>query len=155
MKALLVCIILLASNIPFASAQYERNKAVPVDKVLFGKVTSVRRITETELQQDRNHGWKVFGGALIGGSIGNQFGSGSGRALATVLGAMLGSSIANDNNDPIKQITFQLVELMISIDAGDEYMVVQDLDPNMIFHAQDKIRMIFLTDGSVRIDKQF
>tara|TARA_R110002153_G_scaffold106689_1_gene246118 strand:- start:2751 stop:3218 length:468 start_codon:yes stop_codon:yes gene_type:complete len=155
MKALLVCIILLAGHMPQALADYQRNQAVPVDKVLFGKVTSVRRVTETELIEDRNHGWKVFGGALIGGTIGNQFGSGSGRAITTVLGAMLGSSIANDNHSRVQEITIQLVELMISIDNGDEYMVVQDLDPEMLFHTHDKIRMIYLANGSVRIDKQF
>lgn len=155
MKALLVCLILLAGQIPMASADYDRNQAVPVDKVLFGKVTSVRHITETELTQDRNQGWKVFGGALIGGGIGNQFGSGSGRALSTILGAMLGGSIANDNHSRVKQVTFELVELMISIDNDGEYMVVQDLDPAMQFHAQDKIRMIYLANGSVRIDKQY
>jgi outer membrane lipoprotein SlyB len=155
MKALLVCLILLAGYTPLASAEYDRNQAVPVDKVLFGHVTSVRQITETELTQDRNQGWKVFGGALIGGSIGNQFGSGSGRALSTILGAMLGSSIANDSHERGKQVTIQLVELMISIDNDGEYMVVQDFDPSMRFHAQDKIRMIYLANGSVRIDKQF
>lgn len=154
MKALLVCIILLAGHMPQALADYERNQAVPVDKVLFGKVTSVRRITETELVQDRNHGWKVFGGALIGGTIGNQFGSGGGRAISTILGAMLGSTITNDNHKRTEQITYQLVELMVSIDNGEEYMVVQDLDPSMLFHPQDKIRMIYLSNGSVRIDKQ-
>jgi outer membrane lipoprotein SlyB len=155
MKALLVCIILLAGHLPQALADYQRNQAVPVDKVLFGKLISVRRVTETELIEDRNHGWKVFGGALIGGTIGNQFGSGSGRAITTVLGAMLGSSIANDKHSRVQEITIQLVELMIRIDNGDEYMVVQDLDPDMIFHSQDKIRMIYLANGSVRIDKQF
>ncbi|PKG98717.1 glycine zipper 2TM domain-containing protein [Paraglaciecola sp. MB-3u-78] len=155
MKALLVCLILLAGYTPLAAAEYDRNQAVPVDKVLFGHVTSVRQITETELTQDRNQGWKVFGGALIGGSIGNQFGSGSGRALSTILGAMLGSSIANDSHARVKQVTIQLVELMISIDNDGEYMVVQDFDPSMRFHAQDKIRMIYLANGSVRIDKQY
>jgi outer membrane lipoprotein SlyB len=154
MKALLVCLILMAGHISQASANYNRNQAVPVDKVLFGQVTSVRQITETELTQDRNQGWKTFGGALIGGSIGNQFGSGSGRALSTILGAMLGSSIANDSHARVKQVTIQLVELMISIDNDGEYMVVQDFDPSMLFHTQDKIRMIYLANGSVRIDKQ-
>jgi outer membrane lipoprotein SlyB len=32
--------------------------------------------------------------------------------------------------------------------------VVQDFDPSMLFHIQDKIRMIYLANGSVRIDKQ-
>ena len=155
MKALLVCLILLAGDMPFASADYNRNQAVPVDKVLFGNVTSVRQITETELTQDRDQGWKVFGGALIGGGIGNQFGNGSGRVLSTILGAMLGGSMAHDSQTRSKQLTIQLVELMISIDNDGEYMVVQDFDPAMRFQAQDKIRMIYLANGSVRIDKQY
>ncbi|KXI27778.1 outer membrane lipoprotein [Paraglaciecola hydrolytica] len=154
MKALLVCCMLLAVFVSPARADYQRNEAVPVDKVLFGKVTSVRHISETELIEDRNHGWKVFGGALIGGTIGNQFGSGSGRVLTTVLGAMIGSSIAGDKHPQAQRVTLQLVELMITIDNGQEYMVVQDLDPNMRFHSQDPIRMIYLADGTVRIDKQ-
>ncbi|MDP5032200.1 MAG: glycine zipper 2TM domain-containing protein [Paraglaciecola sp.] len=154
MKALFVCALLLVGYLTPALADYQRNEAVPVDKVIFGKVTSVRNVTQTELLEDRNHGWKVFGGALIGGTIGNQFGSGGGRALSTILGAMLGGSVANTNNQRVEQITLQLVELMITIEDGSEYMVVQDRDPAMIFQPRDKIRMIYLADGSVRIDKQ-
>jgi outer membrane lipoprotein SlyB len=100
---------------------------------------------------------KVFCGALIGGSIGNQFGSGSGsgRALSTILGTMLDGSMANESQSPIKQIAIQLVELMISIDDDDEFMVVQCSVPAMRFQAQYKIRMINLANGSVRIDKQY
>ena len=116
MKALLVFLILLAVYMPKASADYDRNQAVPVEKVLFGSISSVRQITESELTQDRNQDWKVFGSALIGGSIGNQFGSGSGRALSTILGAMLGGSMANNSSSQSKQVTIQLVELMISTD---------------------------------------
>ncbi len=35
-------------------------------------------------------------GAIIGGVIGNQFGSGRGRKVATVLGAVIGGSLAKD-----------------------------------------------------------
>ncbi len=35
-------------------------------------------------------------GAIVGGAIGNQFGSGSGRDIATVAGAALGGSIGHD-----------------------------------------------------------
>lgn len=98
MKAIYITIICWLALIPMANADYERNKAVPVEKVLFGQVLSVRNITERELIQDKNSGWKTFGGALIGGAIGNQFGSGSGRGVATILGAIIGGSIAHDKN---------------------------------------------------------
>ncbi|MGL1959196.1 MAG: glycine zipper 2TM domain-containing protein [Colwellia sp.] len=137
-----------------ASADYDRNKAVPVEKVLFGKVLSVRHITEKEIIEDKNKGWKVFGGALIGGAIGNQFGDGSGRDVATILGAILGGSIANNKNPQYRQKIIHLIELMIKTDQGAEFMVVQDLDPKMAFQHNDAIRMIYLANGSVRIDKQ-
>ena len=154
MKAIYLSLICWLLIIPFSHADYERNKAVPVEKVLFGHVTSVRNITEQELIRDKSQGWKTFGGALIGGAIGNQFGSGRGRDVATILGAVIGGSMAHDNSPKYQQRTLYLVELMIKVNNGDEYMVVQDLDRRMIFQANDEIRMVYLANGSVRIDKQ-
>ena len=136
------------------SADYDRNKAVPVEKVLFGMVQSVRNITEQEIIVDKNSGWKVFGGALIGGAIGSQFGSGSGRDVATILGALLGGSLSNNNNPKYHIKTIRLVELMIKTDEGKAFMVIQDLDSRMLFQRSDAIRLIYLANGSVRIDKQ-
>ena len=82
----------------FLANSYERNKAVPVEKVVYGKVESIRSITETELVKDKSAGWHHFGGALIGGVIGNQFGDGSGQVAATILGSLIGASIANNRS---------------------------------------------------------
>jgi outer membrane lipoprotein SlyB len=154
MKTITLALIFWLALIPFANADYERNKAVPVKKVLFGQVSSVRNITEQELIQDKNQGWKIFGGALIGGAIGNQFGSGSGRGVATILGAIIGGSISHDRNPKYQEKTLLLVELMIKVNNGDEYMVIQDLDHRMLFQSKDAVRMIYLANGTVRIDKQ-
>jgi len=154
MKTIYLSLILWLALIPFAQADYERNKAVPVEKVLFGQVLSVRNITEQELIQDKNQGWKTFGGALVGGASGNQFGRGSGRGIATILGAIIGGSIAHDRNPEHQEKTLLLVELMIKVDNGDEYMVIQDLDHRMLFQRKDPVRMIYLGNGTVRIDKQ-
>ena len=154
MKAIYLSLLCWLTLIPFAQADYDRNKAVPVEKVLFGQVLSVRNITEQELIRDKNQGWKTFGGALIGGAIGNQFGSGSGRDVATILGAIIGGSVAHNRNPEYREKTLHLVELMIKVENGDEYMVVQDLDRRMVFQPNDEIRMIYLANGTVRIDKQ-
>jgi len=141
-----------------ANADYDRNKAVPVEKVLFGTVISARNISQEELIEDKNSGWKTFGGALIGGVIGNQFGGGSGQTVATVLGAVIGGRIAN-NNSQGQTVVIRLVELMIEVDCADrqcqQYMVIQDYDQQMVFHNQDAVRMVYLANGNVRIDKQF
>ncbi|WP_281556404.1 glycine zipper 2TM domain-containing protein [Thalassomonas sp. RHCl1] len=154
MKKFLLCFTLFFTLVSGAQAQYERNKAVPVEKVLFGQVLSVRDISEQELIEDKNHGWKVFGGALIGGVLGNQFGSGSGRTAATILGALLGGSVAGNNNPEYHSRTLELVELMIRTEDNKEYMVVQDYDSRMVFSTGNEVRMVYLANGLVRIDKQ-
>ncbi|TWX73581.1 glycine zipper 2TM domain-containing protein [Colwellia sp. C1TZA3] len=154
MKTITLVLIFWWALIPCANADYERNKAVPVEKVLFGQVLSVRNITEQELIQDKNQGWKTFGGALVGGAIGNQFGSGSGRGIATILGAIIGGSISHDRNPKYQEKTLLLVELMIKVNNAEVYMVIQDLDHRMLFQVKDAVRMIYLANGTVRIDKQ-
>jgi len=154
MKKFLLGLTLFFTLVTGAKAQYERNKAVPVEKVLFGQVLSVRDISKEELIQDQNHGWKVFGGALIGGVIGNQFGSGSGRTAATILGALLGGATAGEHNPEYRSRTLHLVELMIRTEDNKEYMVVQDYDSRMVFASGNEVRMVYLANGLVRIDKQ-
>lgn len=153
--SLRLCFLIICLGIaPLSYADYERNKAVPVEKVLFGEVETVRNITEHELIQDKNRGWKVFGGALLGGAIGHQFGSGSGRDVATILGAMLGASAADNNHQEYTQKVLHLVELMILTEDGQQFMVLQDFDADMPLSVGDAIRMIYLSDGTVRVDLQ-
>lgn len=150
----ILALCILFFNATSFSANYDRNKAVPVEKVLFGSVDSVRNITHEELVRDKKNGWHTFGGALIGGVIGNQFGGGSGRDVATILGAIIGGSVANDRRRQPEKVITRLVELMIKTDTGEQFMVIQDFDSSMIFHSKDKIRMIYLVNNTVRIDKQ-
>ena len=108
-----------------------------------------------ELIQDKKNGWKTFGGALIGGVIGNQFGGGSGRAIATILGSVIGGSVANNSQQGSYYKQTQLVELLIQVENGDQFMVVQDLDQGMRFHKGDNVRLVYLGDNTVRVDKAY
>ena len=152
LSILALCVLFFYSTSVYAN--YDRNKAVPVEKVLFGSVVSVRNISHEELIRDKKNGWHTFGGALVGGVIGNQFGGGSGRDVATILGAIIGGSIADNNSNQPKKIITRLVELMIKTDTDKQFMVIQDYDPSMVFQLKDKVRMIYLANSTVRIDKQ-
>ena len=136
----------------FSANSYERNKAVPVEKVVYGKVESIRSITETELVKDKSAGWHHFGGALIGGVIGNQFGDGSGQVAATILGSLIGASIANNRSVRYKKKTLRLIELLILTEEKQRVMVVQDYDHNMRLTSNDDVRIVYLSNGSVRVD---
>ncbi|MGO2168844.1 glycine zipper 2TM domain-containing protein [Pseudoalteromonas sp.] len=148
-----MCTTLLFSSPSFAA--YERNKAVPVQQVLFGEIKSVRDITEQELVEDKNSGWKTFGGALLGGVIGNQFGGGSGRTAATILGSVLGGSIAYNRQQEQYYNEYYLVELMIEVENGDQFMVVQERDNKMRFSTGDNVRLVYLSDNTVRVDTAY
>ncbi|WP_166421410.1 glycine zipper 2TM domain-containing protein [Pseudoalteromonas sp. Z1A8] len=155
MKAITVimCALLTISAPTFA--KYERNKAVPVQQVLFGDVKSVRNITEQEIIQDKNNGWKTFGGALLGGVVGNQFGGGSGRTVATILGSVIGGSVAHNRQQQSHYQQNNFVELLIQVENGDQFMVVQDQDQSMRFSKGDNVRLVYLNDNTVRVDKAY
>ena len=146
-----ICLIFSSSAL-YANS-YNRNQAVPVEKVEFGQVSSVRNITEKQLIEDSNSGWKTFGGALIGGVIGHQFGGGSGQDVATVLGALLGAGVGNRYGDSSYYQELKLVEMMITLDSGEQVMVIQDFDQGMIFNVNDEVRVVYL-QGYVRVDRQ-
>lgn len=155
MKNSIIFCLFILSFVSWQSDAYERNKAVPVQKVLFGEVESVRQLVEQELITDQRSGWHTFGGALIGGAIGNQFGGGSGRTAATILGSLLGGSIARNRQPRSYVVKQQLVELLIKIENGEQYMIIQDYDSMMPFRRGDEVRMVYLGDNTVRVDKTF
>ncbi|NMH64217.1 glycine zipper 2TM domain-containing protein [Shewanella salipaludis] len=132
-------------------ADYERNRAVPVEKVVYGTLDSVRQLTESQLVEDSHNGWRTFGGALLGGVVGHQFGSGTGRDVATVLGALLGAGMGSRYGEGQYYRQLQLVELLIDLEDGTRVMVIQDLDPGMVFNAGDEVRVVYL-QGGVRVD---
>ncbi|MCL1037547.1 glycine zipper 2TM domain-containing protein [Shewanella submarina] len=129
---------------------YERNQAVPVEKVVYGQVQSVNLVTKEELVADQYHGWRTFGGALIGGVVGHQFGGGSGQDVATVLGSLLGAAIASEQGGD-RIVQYRLVELLIKQDDGQQVMVLQDPDPRVSFQTGDEVRVVYFP-GYVRVD---
>ena len=153
-RALIITFSFLICLIPtqLAAHPYERNKAVPVEKVLFGSINSVKHLTEQEIRYDKDNGWHRFGGALIGGAIGNQFGDGSGQVAATILGAMIGSNMSKSHTRSGQIIQHQLVELLITTELDGQFMVLQDYDNRMVFKNGDKVRLVYLTNGLVRVD---
>jgi outer membrane lipoprotein SlyB len=44
---------------------------------------------------------------------------------------------------------------MVTAEDDKQYMVIQDYDPSMVFQSNDAIRLVYLTDGTVRLDKDY
>ena len=135
------------------AAPYQRNEARAVNQVIFGKVDSVRNITQTQVEESQHSGWKTLGGALLGGLLGNQFGDGHGREVATALGALAGAGAAQAWSQPQSR-EYRLVELLIRDEKDKLINVIQDFDANMVFAPGDKVRILYFDDG-VRVDKAY
>ncbi|EVU07993.1 glycine-zipper containing OmpA-like membrane domain protein [Vibrio parahaemolyticus VP2007-007] len=135
----------------FANAAYQRNVAKPVNEVLYGKIDSVRYITQQEVVQSKSNGWKTLLGATIGGLVGNQFGGGTGKEVATAVGALAGAAVAQNQSNYQYTVEYKLVELLIKVKGDKLINVIQDVDKNMLFSRGDEVRILYFDDG-VRVD---
>ena len=156
MKAI---ILIVSSLLCFVTAQagaevYQRNTARPVNQVVFGQVETMRNITQRQVIESAQSGWKTLGGSLIGGLIGNQFGGGHGREIATAVGALAGAGAAQYYQSGGEVVENKLVELLIRSDQGALVNVIQDFDSAMVFAQGDKVRILYFDDG-VRVDKTY
>ncbi|PSU13120.1 glycine zipper 2TM domain-containing protein [Photobacterium gaetbulicola] len=147
-------VLLFILPLALSAAPYNRNQARTVNKVVFGVVDSVRYITHQDVVDSQRNGWETLLGGVIGGLIGNQFGGGSGREVATAVGAVAGMGIAH-NRQPTRQIVhYRLVELLIRAEDGTLIDVIQDVDASMLFQPEDKVRILYFDNG-VRVDKTY
>lgn len=145
-------ILLILLIIPvFVQAEYQRNQARTVNEVVYGKVDSIRYITEQQIVESKSSGWQTLVSATIGGLIGHQFGGGTGKQVATVVGAVAGAGIAHDRSNQIYRIEHKLVEILIDTDKGELVNVIQDVDSNMLFQRGDSVRILYFDNG-VRVD---
>jgi uncharacterized protein YcfJ len=84
---------------------------------------NVLQAGQTDLRSQNELLGSGFGGALVGGAIGNQFGSGSGRAGATVAGALIG--LAADAM--VKDVHYSIItDLQISERAKKGVVVLEE-----------------------------
>ncbi len=137
----------------FANADYQRNQAREVNQVVFGVVEDVRYISQQDVIHSKANGWETLLGAIVGGLIGNQFGDGRGREVATAVGAIAGGSVAKNNASKMYQVEYRLVEILIETKEGKWIDVIQDIDKNMRFQKGDNVRILYFDDG-VRVDKE-
>lgn len=134
-----------------ANAGYSRNQAKQVNEVVYGKVDSVRYITQQEVVQSKSSGWETLLGAAVGGLIGNQFGGGTGKEVATAVGAVAGAGVARNRGNTQYKVEYKLVELLVETDKGKLINIIQDVDSAMLFERGDSVRILYFTDG-VRVD---
>ncbi|EEZ86187.1 conserved hypothetical protein [Vibrio harveyi 1DA3] len=119
--------------------------------MVYGKVDSVRYITQQEVKQSQSNGWETLLGATIGGLVGNQFGGGTGKEVATAVGALAGAAVVRNRSSYEYTVEYKLVELLVKVEGNKLINVIQDVDNSMLFKRGDDVRILYFDDG-VRVD---
>jgi len=84
---------------------------------------NVLQAGQTDLREQNEAFGNGFGGAIMGGAVGNQFGSGSGRAAATVGGALIGLAV----DAMVKDVAYSIItDIQISERAKKGVAVVEE-----------------------------
>lgn len=134
-----------------AQAAYQRNTARQVNEVVYGQVDTVRYISQQQIIESEAKGWQTLLGAVVGGVIGNQFGGGTGKEVATAIGAVAGAGVVQHYGNQQYRVEHKLVEILIKTDDNRLIDVIQDIDRNMLFSAGDTVRILYFDNG-VRVD---
>ena len=113
-------------------------------QVEYGTVQEVRVVT----LDGGSRPLRTVGAAALGAAVGNQFGGGSGKSIATATGAIAGAEASRRRQS---NQSGQL-ELLVKTQGGKLLSVVQDHDANLTFNKGDRVRI--LTSGSdTSVDK--
>ncbi|RPJ34787.1 MAG: glycine zipper 2TM domain-containing protein [Verrucomicrobiaceae bacterium] len=120
-----------------------------------GRAQDVRTGTITSIRPVRIEGGTTGGtlvGAGVGGLLGNQIGSGSGRTAATVGGALVGGAAGSHVGQNVTSRNGLEIEVRLN-DGGGRLSVVQEVNPRESFSVGDRVRVITGAGGRTRVTR--
>lgn len=116
---------------------YRGSQAEAAQSVTYGTIVALRPV-QIQADADNSSPLGGFGGAVIGGLLGNQIGDGSGQVIATAVGAIGGSIAGSRIEDEVNQVN--AVEMEIRRETGETVVVVQKADRN--WQIGQRVRLI-------------
>jgi outer membrane lipoprotein SlyB len=122
---------------------YTRDQARVVHQVHYGTVLQVDPVT---IEGTRS-GMGTLGGALVGGVLGGLVGDGRGRTVATVGGALGRAALGAAGEEAGTRRS--AIEISVRMDDGSIISIVQE--PDEIFRAGDRVRVLTAPDRSARV----
>ena len=139
-KRVTIIPLLLLSMLATGCAQnpygnsYNVNEARQMQEVSEGVVVNLNAVTMN------SNGESMIGtiaGGAIGAILGSKIGGGTGSEIASIGGGLAGAALGNSTGNAIS--TRQGVNITIKTNSGRTIAVVQQVDPNMIFHVGQKV----------------
>jgi len=123
------------------------------DYTIRGKIKSVNYFWKEYRVKDNRH-LNSLGGAIVGGIIGNQFGGGSGKDIATAVGALVGASAAHGKSR-LKYKRVKYATLKIKGRDGQVYRITQPVTRSQLFYKGQNVALVFASDGSRYVERYY
>ncbi len=101
-----------STHVAHASSEAVRAPAAPA--VVCANCGTVETVTPLQRDAAQGSGAGVVAGAVLGGLVGNQFGGGDGKTLATIAGAVGGGYAGNAVEKKMKKVTVYQVEVRMA-----------------------------------------
>lgn len=127
MKTILTATLIALASTPVLADGYSSRNMVTILEVIpqyvQNPVEVVRQVCYQEQVPVRRHsdGGDVLTGALIGGAIGNQFGSGDGKDAMTILGAIVGANAGAKSRPVVGYETVHSCHNEVTVDYVTEF----------------------------------
>ncbi len=118
------------------------DNARQMQEIMYGRVTAIHH---ARINNDGSVGetLSLVGGAVIGALIGNMFGGGSGKTLATIGGGLAGTAAGYGAGQALNNQ--EGYEIEVELDSGRRVSVVQGTDQS--FHVGQSVAIIKSSDG--------
>ncbi|PSV25879.1 MULTISPECIES: glycine zipper 2TM domain-containing protein [unclassified Photobacterium] len=129
---------------PYGNA-YNVNDARQMQEVYYGTVTRTQAVT----LNGNGNGIGTLAGGAIGGILGSGVGGGTGSQIAAIGGALLGGYLGNEAGNEVTKRNG--VNLTIKLDSGRTVSIVQQVNPNVMFHAGERVQINISDDGTSRV----
>ncbi len=107
----------------------------------------VQAIDVIPREQASRIGLGTVAGAVVGGALGNQVGSGSGRTAATVAGAVGGGMVGHQMENNSNAASGQMYRVAVRMDNGSVQTLAQEVPPGV--QVGDRVRL----DNGVIIER--
>ncbi|MCD9548394.1 glycine zipper 2TM domain-containing protein [Photobacterium carnosum] len=152
MKTKILAVVIIASTLglagcaanPYGNA-YNVNDARQMQQVYYGTVMRTQAVT----LNGNGNGIGTLAGGAIGGILGSGVGGGTGSEIAAIGGALLGGYLGNAAGNQVTK--HNGVNLTIKMDSGRTVSIVQQVNPQVIFHIGERVQVNLSDNGTSRV----
>lgn len=130
-----------------------KHNTIHISKVESAVISSIRQLTEQDLERDKNRNWALFSRSLLGGVLGYQYGDGSSHNIKSILMKILAhNQKKQEGNELTSVVKIRLTELQVRLNNGKQKSIILSTQTGKVYRARDKIRLVHFETG-VFVDK--